>query len=71
MNFIDRLPPSQGKSTILVVMDRLTKYSHFCALRHPYTATSIARIFVESIAKLHGSPRSIISDRDKAFTSSF
>ena len=57
MDFIDSLPSSQGKSTILVVVDRLTKYAHFCALRHPYTATSVARIFVENIAKLHGSVR--------------
>ena len=71
MDFIDGLLPSQGKSTILVVMDRLTKYAHFCALQHPYTTASVAHIFVENIAKLHGSPRSIVSDRDKIFTSSF
>ena len=71
MDFIESLPPSQENSTILVVVDRLTKYFYFCALRHPYTTASVARIFVENIAKLHGSPRSIVSDRDKIFTSSF
>ena len=42
MDFIDGLPVSQGKSTVMVVVDRFSKYSHFIAIAHPYTATSIA-----------------------------
>jgi len=42
MDFVDGLPKSQGKSVIFVVVDRLTKSSHFMALKHPYSAMSIA-----------------------------
>uniref|UniRef100_A0A2N9IK08 Integrase catalytic domain-containing protein n=1 Tax=Fagus sylvatica TaxID=28930 RepID=A0A2N9IK08_FAGSY len=71
MDFIDGLPASQGKSTILVVVDRLSKYSHFIPISHPYTAVSIAQIFFEHIFKLHGMPKSIVCNRDVTFTSSF
>jgi hypothetical protein len=71
MDFIDGLPSSRGKSTIFVVVDRLSKYAHFMALSHPYTAVSIAQIFFENIFKLHGMPKSIVCDRDPAFTSQF
>ncbi|KAL2251676.1 UNVERIFIED_CONTAM: Transposon Ty3-G Gag-Pol polyprotein [Sesamum indicum] len=71
MDFIEGLPSSEGKDSILVIVDRLTKYAHFIALKHPYTATTIAKVFFDSVYKLHGLPVSIISDRDKVFTSRF
>ena len=45
LDFIEGLPKSQGHSCVLVVVDKFTKYSHFIALSHPFTAASIARIF--------------------------
>lgn len=55
----------------MVVVDRFTKYSHFLALAHPYTAQSVAKAFLDNVYKLHGQPTSIVSDRDKVFTSLF
>lgn len=71
MDFIDGLPVSESKTTIFVVVDRLTKYAHFIPLSHPYTAVGVAEIFFENIFKLHGMPRSIVCDRDPTFTSIF
>ena len=71
LNFIEGLPPSQGKDTILVVVDRLSKFTHFLSLTHPFTAKGVAEKFVEGIIKLHGLPKSIISDRDPVFISRF
>ena len=71
MGFIEGLPPSNGKSTIFVVVDRLSKSTHFLAMSHPYTAKMVAEKFVEGIVKLHGLPKSIISDRDAIFISHF
>ncbi|GAU45358.1 hypothetical protein TSUD_239070 [Trifolium subterraneum] len=71
MDFITRLPNSFGFSVIMVVIDRLTKYSHFMAQKTDYTSKSVAEAFMNQIVKLHGIPKSIVSDRDKVFTSSF
>ena len=56
MDFITGLPKSEGKSVIMVVVDRLTKYAHFCALSHPFKASTVANSFMETIQKLHGTP---------------
>ncbi|GKC79196.1 reverse transcriptase [Tanacetum coccineum] len=59
---------SQGKSIIFVVVDRLSKYAHFMALSHPYTASSMAQAFLDLVYKLDGLPNSIVSDRDNGQT---
>jgi hypothetical protein len=68
MDFIEGLPKVGGKSVILTVVDRFSKYAHFIALSHPYIAASVARAFFDGIIRLHGFPSSIVSDRDPVFT---
>jgi hypothetical protein len=43
MDFIEALPCVRGKSVILTVVDHFSKYCHFIALAHPYTAKSVAQ----------------------------
>jgi hypothetical protein len=71
MDFIMGLPKSGSKSVIMVVLDRISKYSHLCSLQHPFTASTMAQLFMDHILKLHGMPHSIVSDRDPTFTNNF
>ena len=65
------LPISYGFSVILVLVDHLTMYGHFITMKHPYTARTVATTFVKEISRLHCMLCSIVSDRDKVFTSQF
>ncbi|XP_026459437.1 uncharacterized protein LOC113360105 [Papaver somniferum] len=71
MDFITGLPKYEGREVIMVVVDRFTKYIHFLPLIHPFTAASVAKVFLDNIFKLHGLPATIVSDRDNIFLSNF
>jgi hypothetical protein len=56
-------------NAILVVVDKFSKFSHFLPLSHPFTALTVAKVFFSEVYRLHGMPMTIISDRDRIFTS--
>lgn len=71
LDFIEGLPNSQRKDTILVVIDRMSKYTHFVALSHPYFMLIVAQTFMNQKFRLHGFPISIVSNHDPVFVSKF
>jgi hypothetical protein len=71
MDFVTGLPPSKGYTVIMVVVDRFSKGIHLGALNTGFTAYKVAELFVSMVCKLHGLPKSIISDRDPVFISRF
>jgi len=71
MDFITGLPNASGFTLIMVVVDRLFKYVHFSPLKADYTSVQVVELFMKTVVKLHGFPKSIVSDRDKVFMSRF
>ena len=71
MNFITGLTKSERKSVIMVIVDILTNYAHFCALSHPLKDNTVSTTFMEISQKIHGNPKIIVSDRDPIFTGHF
>lgn len=69
MDFVEGLPRSSSANSILLVVDKFFRCAHFISLSHPFTAFQVTQAFVANIYKLHGLPKSIISDRDPVFTS--
>ena len=56
---------------IWVIVDRLTKSSHFLPMKNSDSIEKLAELYVKEIVQLHGTPISIVSDRDPWFTSRF
>ncbi|GJX64732.1 ty3-gypsy retrotransposon protein [Tanacetum coccineum] len=71
IDFIIGLPKSKGYKVILVVVDHLLKYCHFIPLKRPFTARSLAEVFLKEVIRLHRIPKSVLSDRDPLFLSMF
>ncbi|KAI7940067.1 hypothetical protein MJO28_013719 [Puccinia striiformis f. sp. tritici] len=71
MDFITKLPKSKGHDSILVVIDHLSKASHFIPCKESMTSAELAKLFRREIFRLHGFPDRIISDRGPTFTSKF
>ena len=72
MDFVTGLPKSvKGHDAIWVIVDRLTKSSHFLPIKTTFSLDRLAQLYVMEIVRLHGVPVSIVSDRDPRFTSKF
>ena len=71
MNLITGLTKSNNCTAILVVVDRFSKMAHFIPINTDIDAIKLAKVFVNNIVRLHGIPKSIISDRDPRFVSAF
>jgi hypothetical protein len=72
MDFIVGLPlTARKKDSIWVIMDRLTKTAHFIAVHTTYSVQQYADIYMDQIVRLHGIPKTIISDRGTQFVARF
>lgn len=71
MDLIEQLPESDSFSSILVIVDRLTKMSLFVPTTTRVTSEELARLFVLHVFSKHGVPNDIVSDRGSEFTSNF
>ena len=61
----------KGYTVIWVVVDKLTRSTHFVPGKSTYTASKWAQLYLTEIVRLHGVPVLIVSDRDARFTSKF
>ena len=77
MNFIIKLPKSTNSATgdrydsILIMIDRLTKYSHIVACKEKFTAEQLKYIVLNRLIRYHDILKELTSDRDKLFTSNY
>jgi hypothetical protein len=71
MDFITDLPLTNGKDSIFVFVNRLTKMAHFILCTKVVIGEETAKLFFDYIYRIHGLPDDIISDRRTQYTSDF
>ena len=68
-DFVVGLPKTKkNHDAIWVVVDRLTKSAHFIPIRMNMNMDKLVKLYMDNIVRLHGTPISIVSDRDARFT---
>ena len=72
MDFVFGFPADPHKHTgILVLVDGFSKMVHLVAVPESINASACAHVFIDTIFRLHGLPRELVSDRDPRFTAEF
>ena len=72
MDFVTHFPRTSRKhDAVWVIVDRLTKSTHFLAVRMTFTLEEFCRLYIREIVRIHGVLVSLVSDRDPRFTSQF
>uniref|UniRef100_A0A4W5JRV3 Gypsy retrotransposon integrase-like protein 1 n=1 Tax=Hucho hucho TaxID=62062 RepID=A0A4W5JRV3_9TELE len=71
LDFITGLPPSQGKTVILTVVDRFSTATHFIPLPKLPSDKETAVAVVDHVFRVHGLPMDVVSDRGPQFVSKF
>jgi hypothetical protein len=71
MDFITGLPEVHGRDCIYVVVDRLSKFTHFVMISSDYESPHVVELFFREVFRLHGLPAYIVSDRDRIFFNAF
>ena len=67
IDFIMKLLVVAGKDAVLVVCDRLSKMTRFVAMTEGMSVEELVRLFQDNVWKLHGLPKSVVSDRGPQF----
>src|SRR3984893_5683568 len=71
MDFIEGLPLSLDFDSILVIVDRLTKYAIFIECHKTDGAIELAMLFLKHVFAKHSTPHNIVSNQGKLFVSKF
>ena len=72
MDFIMGLPnTSRHHDSIWVIVDRLTKTPHFIPVHSTLQTEKYAKICIDQVVRLHGIPKTIVSDRGAQFVARF